>query len=271
MNRDTSYSFGIIYAPSGTTIALPKSKDDCYQSAVVLQTDHYIDQTFYAPGTFEIESKTEFSGIAVRTQVDANDPDEVKYVNSLQDQIVVTLPKGITAREYQPREWDQQSLTALRAAYQQEASALPNLKGTSGAHGTLDPHVQRLDVSVAFGLQLPEHAMYIYRDYGLKGNECYMATYTSPGFRDKSFFSFTIDGADKYIHDEKSTLNSRVIKDNPDGTFTIYYGPESVCGKQANWLNTPGDNWYLGIRIYRPVDEILKNGYEPGMPTLVKR
>lgn len=242
MNRDTIYSFGIIYAPSGITIALPKSKDDCYQSAVVLQTDHYIDQTFYAPGTLEIESKTEFSGIAVRTQVDANDPDEVKYVNFLQHQIVVTLPKGITAREYQPREWDQQSLTALRAAYQQEASALPNLKGTSGAHGTLDPHVQRLDVSVAFGLQLPEHAMYIYRDYGLKGNECYMATYTSPGFRDKSFFS-----------------------------FTIYYGPESVCGKQANWLNTPGDNWYLGIRIYRPVDEILKNGYEPGRPTLVKR
>lgn len=271
MNRDTIYSFGIFYAPKGTTIALPKSKDDRYQSAMILQTDHYIDQVFYGPGTFDINSQTEFVGIAVRTQVDATNPDDVKYVNSLQDQIVVTLPPGVTAKDYVPGDWDMKSLEAVRAKYQEEAKALPNLNGTSGAHGTIDPHMQRLGVSVALGLLPPEHAMYLYRDYGLKGSECYRATYTKPGIREKGFFSFTMYGSDKYIHDEKSTLNNRVIKDNPDGTFTMYYGPESACGDVPNRLNTPGDNWYLGMRIYRAVDAIVKNGYEMPTPTLVKQ
>lgn len=59
MNRDTVYSFGAFYAPKGTTITLPKCKDDRYQSAMMLQSDHYIDQVFYGPGTFEIKSLTE--------------------------------------------------------------------------------------------------------------------------------------------------------------------------------------------------------------------
>jgi hypothetical protein len=178
MNRDTIYSFGIFYTPKGTTITLPKSKDDRYQSAMMPQTDHYIDQVFYNPGTFEIKSHTEFTGIAIRTRVNATNPDDVKYVNTLQDQIVVTLPKGVTAKEYQPRDWDTASLEALRAKYQEEAKKLPNLNATSGAHGTIDPPLQRLGVAVALGLQPPEHAVYIYRDYGFKGNECYQATYT---------------------------------------------------------------------------------------------
>ncbi len=234
------------------------------------QTDHYIDQVFYGPGTFEIISQTEFVGIAIRTQVDAANPEDVQYVNSLQDQIVVALPQGIAAKDYKPVDWNMTSLEALRAKYQEEAKKLPNLNGTSGAHGTLDPQMQRLGVSVALGLLPPEHAMYVYRDYKLKGGECYSATYKKPGFREKGFFSITMYGEDKYIHDEHSTLNNRVLKYNPDDTFTVYYGPESACGKVENRLNTPGDNWYWGMRIYRPVESVLKGEYDFPAPAPVK-
>lgn len=271
MNRDTIYSFGIFYAPKGTTITLPKSKDDRYQSAMMQQTDGYVDQVFYAPGTFEIKSQTEFIGIAIRTQVDATNPADAKYVNSLQDQIVVRLPQGVKPKEYKPRDWDKKSLEALRARYREEAKKLPNLNATSGAHGTLDPHLQRLGVSVALGLLPPEDAVYIYRDYGLKGSECYSATYAKPGFKEKGFFSITMYGSDKYLHNEKSTLNNRDIKYNPDGTFTIHYGPESACGKVANHLNTPGDNWYPDMRVYRPVQEVIDGKYEMPVPIPVKK
>jgi hypothetical protein len=266
MNRDTIYSFGIFYAPKGTTITLPESRDGRYQSAMALQTDHYIDQVFYAPGTFEIDSETEFTGIAIRTQVDATDPKDVKYVNILQDQIVVTLPEGVEAKAYQPRNWDMDSLEALRAEYQKEAKKLPNLSGASGAHGTLDPHIQRLGVSVALGLLPPDAAVYIYRDFGLKGDQCYQATYTPPGFGDRGFFSFTMYGADKYIHAEDATLNNRDIQYNPDGTFTLHFGPESLCGQVPNRLDTPGDNWYLGLRVYRPTQEVIDGKYEMPVP-----
>lgn len=270
MNRDTVYSFGIFYAPRGTTITLPKASDDRYQSAMMLQSDHYIDQVFYGPGTFEIVSQTEFVGIAIRTQVDATNPEDVRYVNTLQDGIVVSLPEGVAAKEYLPRDWDEASLDALRAKYQEEAKALPNLNGTSGAHNTIDPHLQRLGVSVALGLLPPQHAVYIYRDFRLKGDQCYQATYAKPGFNEKGFFSLTMYGSDKYIHDEKSTLNNRVIRYNPDGTFTMHYGPESACGNVVNRLNTPGDNWYLGMRIYRPVEAIVNGEYEMPVPSLAK-
>lgn len=268
MNRDTVYSFGIFNAPKGTTITLPVSKDDRYQSAMILQSDHYIDQVFYGPGTFEIVAQTEFVGIAIRTQVDATDPEDVAYVNSLQDQIVVKLPDGVSPKDYTPRAWDSASLDALRTRYQTEAAALPNLNATSGARGAIDPHLQRLGVSVALGLLPPEHAVYIYRDFKLKGDQCYTATYTKPGIRERGFFSLTMYGSDKYIHDEKSTLNNRVISYNPDGTFTMCYGPESACGPVANRLNTPGDNWYLGIRIYRPEQAVIDGAYQVPVPVL---
>jgi hypothetical protein len=269
MNRDTIYSLGVFYVPKGTTITLPKSKDGRYQSAMIMQNDHYIDQVFYGAGVHEIKSATEFVGIAIRTQVDAANPDDVKYVNSLQDKIVVKLPKGAKAKPFVPGDWDMASLDALRAKYQEEAKALPNLNATSGARGTIDPAMQRLGVAVALGLLPPQDAVYIYRDYGLKGDKCYAATYQKPPFGDKGFFSFTMYGSDKYLHDEQSNLNNRVLKYNPDGSFTMHYGPAKACGTVANRLNTPGDNWYLGMRIYRPGQSVIDGKYVMPDPVMV--
>jgi hypothetical protein len=271
MNRDTIYSLGVFYVPKGTTITLPKSRDGRYQSAMIMQNDHYIDQVFYGAGVHEIKSGTEFVGIAIRTQVDATNPEDVKYVNSMQDQIVVKLPKGVKAKSFVPGDWDLASLDTLRTKYQQDAKALPNLNATSGARGTIDPAMQRLGVAVALGLLPPQDAVYIYRDYGLKGDKCYAATYQKPPFGDKGFFSFTMYGSDKYLHEEQSNLSNRVIKSNPDGTFTMHYGSEKSCGAVANRLSTPGDNWYLGMRIYRPGQPVIDGKYTMPDPAAVAR
>lgn len=113
--------------------------------------------------------------------------------------------------------------------------------------------------------------MYIYRDFGLSGDQCYDATYTKPEFRDGGFFSFTMYGSDKYIHSEQCTLNNRVIKYRPDGTFTMHYGGKNCAHHDTpNRLLTPGDNWYLGMRIYRPVDAVINGDYKLPVPTLIK-
>ncbi len=159
MNRNTVYSFGIFYAPKGTTITLPETKDGRYMSAMIIQQDHYIDQVFYGAGTHEINVETEFTGIAIRIQVDEKDPDDIAYVNSLQDKIVVSLPDGVEAKECQHTKWDMESLKTLRATYQEQAKQLPNFNETSGARGTIDPQLQRLGVSVALGLLPPQDAV----------------------------------------------------------------------------------------------------------------
>lgn len=271
MNRDTVYSFGMFYTPKGTTITLPRSKDNRYQSAMMMQTDHYVDQVFYGPGTFTIDSQTEFTAVVIRTQVDATNPADISYVNGLQDQIAVELPAGVKPKDYVLRDWDRASLLALRTKHREEAKALPNFNKTVGARGTVDPQLHRIGAAIALGLLPPEHAVYIYRDLGLKGSECYKATYSKPGFKDRGFFSLTMYGADKFLHDAKSTLNNRVLKYDADGTFTVYYGPEAKCGNVANHLNTPGDNWYLGLRVYRPVAAVIDGNYDMPVPTLVSR
>jgi hypothetical protein len=174
-------------------------------------------------------------------------------------------------KDYVLRDWDKASLLALRTKYQEEAKALPNFNKTVGARGTIDPQLHRIGVAIALGLLPPEHAVYIYRDYGLKGSECYKATYSKPGFKDKGYFSLTIYGADKYLNDEKSTLNNRVLKYNADGTFTVHYGPKDKCGNVSNHLNTPGDNWLLAMRVYCPVDSIIDGNYDMPVPTPVSR
>ncbi|MFB2733891.1 DUF1254 domain-containing protein [Shewanella mangrovisoli] len=271
MNRDTVYSFGIFYVPKGTVITLPESKDHRYQSAMILQSDHYIDQVFYGAGDHEIKSQTEFVAIVVRTQVDTKDPNDIKYVNTLQDQIKVTFPKGIEIKEYQPREWDLKSVDSIRTEYQEKAAKLPNFNETSGAHGTLDPEKQKMGVSVALGLLPPQDAMYLYRDYGLSKNICYSATYQVPGFNKLGFFSFTMYGADKYLHEGQSNLNDRSIKFNADGTFTLHFGSKETCGNVDNLLDTPSDNWYLGMRVYRPKQDVIDGKYQLPQPTPVKK
>lgn len=109
---DTIYSLGVFYAPKGTIVTLPASKDDRYQSAMILQNDHYIDQVFYGAGPHEIVAETEFVGIAIRTAVDPSDPEDVRYVNSLQDQINVTWPKGTKVKSFKPGNSDVASLDA---------------------------------------------------------------------------------------------------------------------------------------------------------------
>jgi hypothetical protein len=133
----------------------------------------------------------------------------------------------------------------------------------------VDPELHRIGAASALGLLPPEHAVYIFRDFGLKGNECYNATYPKPDFKDKGFFSLTMYGADKYLHNEKSTLNNRVLRYNADGTFTVYYGPEGKCGNVANHLDTPGDNWHLGLRVYRPTTSVIDGNYDMPVPTPV--
>lgn len=269
MNRDTVYSFGVFYAPEGTTITLPKSADNRYQSAMILQNDDYTDQVFYAPGTFQIKSKTEFVGVVMRTQINPNDPDDSKNVKALQDGIKVNWPEGTVAKTYKVVDWDQASLKSLRAQYQKDAAKLPNFNDAAGPHGVIKPEMLRLSASVALGLLPAEDAVYIYRDYGLKGDTCYQATYAKPEFLPGGFFSLTMYGADKYLKSENSNLNNRAMQFNKDGTVTVRFGPKEKCGEVANWLPTPGDNWYLGMRIYRPGKTVVSGQYSVPTPTAI--
>jgi hypothetical protein len=133
-DQDIVYSFGLFYAPKGTTITLPQSKDGRYQSAIIIQNDHYIPQVFYVHGKHEIESQTDFVAIILRTQIDINKAEDMKYVSTLQNQVVITQPQGVELKTFEPHQWDLESLEILRAQFKHEGKMQPHLNEKSAGH-----------------------------------------------------------------------------------------------------------------------------------------
>ena len=69
------------------------------------------------------------------------------------------------------------------------------------------------------------------------------------------------------------TLGSQTegIKQNADGSYDIYFGPEAPEGYENNWLATvPGKGWFVALRMYGPLEPWIEKTWRPGEIELVK-
>jgi len=58
---------------------------------------------------------------------------------------------------------------------------------------------------------------------------------------------------------------------NADTSVDIYFGPEPPAGKESNWLQTiPGKGWYIGLRLYGPLEPWFDKTWQPGEIELVQ-
>ena len=61
------------------------------------------------------------------------------------------------------------------------------------------------------------------------------------------------------------------IKKNADGSYDIYFAPKPPQGKEGNWLQTiPGKSWWIGLRIYGPLQPWIDKTWRPGEIELVE-
>jgi hypothetical protein len=55
------------------------------------------------------------------------------------------------------------------------------------------------------------------------------------------------------------------IRQNDDGSFTIYFGPQAPKGYENNWIETiPGKSWFVIIRMYAPLRPWIDQTWRPG-------
>ena len=60
------------------------------------------------------------------------------------------------------------------------------------------------------------------------------------------------------------------IRQNDDGSFTLYFGPEAPEGYENNWLETiPGKSWFVIFRMYAPLKPWIDQTWRPGEIELV--
>ncbi len=52
---------------------------------------------------------------------------------------------------------------------------------------------------------------------------------------------------------------------NPDTSVDIYFSPEPLSGKEANWIQTiPGKGWFVFLRLYGPLESWFDKTWRPG-------
>ena len=60
------------------------------------------------------------------------------------------------------------------------------------------------------------------------------------------------------------------LRQNPDGSYGIYFGPTPPEGYENNWLATvPGKGWFVALRMYGPLEPWIEKAWRPGEIELV--
>ncbi len=248
MNQDTIYSGAVIDVSKGATITLPEA-DGRYQSVMIVQNDHYVNDVFIGAGTYQIKSDTnsDFVNLTVRTEIHLNDPEDIKKVVALQQAVKLDV-KG--DKIFKQLNYDMDQLVKLRGKLSNEALALDSLNNLQGARGTVDEHLHLLGTAAGWGLLPDANARYIgYVQKEGNGTGCYRANYKVPPFNDSGFFSITMYDGEGWMFSEKAILNKHNITFNEDGSFDANFGE---CGKNAK-NNLPITNgWNFIMRVYEP-------------------
>ena len=64
---------------------------------------------------------------------------------------------------------------------------------------------------------------------------------------------------------------SEGLEQNADGSYDIYFAPKPPKGKEGNWLQTiPGKSWWIGLRMYGPLQPWIDKTWRPGEIELVE-
>jgi len=170
MNRDTLYSACVADISKGATLTVPE-RDGRYLSVMIVNQDHYINNVFHEPGDYELtvdEFDTPYVLVAVRTLVNAADPDDVDVVNALQDQLKLTTA---SERPFVLPDYDTASFDATRQALLALARGLGGFDKAFGRKESVNPVRHLIGTAAGWG-GLPEReATYLNVDPGLPVGE----------------------------------------------------------------------------------------------------
>ena len=266
MNLDTLYSASIVDTSKGATVTIPPLPAGRFMSVLLVDNDHYAPAVYYAPGTYNLPRDTKYLAVIVRTQVfNSKDNADIALANKLQDAVVI---KANSADPLPPMQWETSSLKALTEEYEKDSAQYESWKGMMGPRGKVDEKTRHIAAAAAWGLNPEWDATYL----NFSGNHdyrmCYQGTYTVP--ENQAFWSITVYGNDGYIKSENAVVNSKNVKLNGNGSFTVYFGSKESCGNVPNQVDVT-EGWNFLMRIYRPGPTVLNGSYKLPEVQLVGR
>jgi hypothetical protein len=269
MNRDTLYSAGVFDLDAAPVTILKPDSNGRFQSMLIINQDHSMQPVEHGAGSFTLSRKkigTRYVFVVFRTFVNANDPQDIKTANALQDKIV---PKQATVGSFEIPEWDEASLGKVRDAINILASTKSDSSGMFGDKSKLNPINHLLGTAYGWGGNPEEAAKYLnVVPQKNDGKTPYTLTVSEKVPVD-GFVSVTVYNSKGFL--EKNDLDAYSINNvtatkNRDGSVTIHFGGDP---SNPNYLPiTPG--WNYIVRMYQPRKEILDGSWKFPDPKPVK-
>ena len=252
MNRDTLYSSIMVDITEGATLTIPDAGDR-YMSVMAVNEDHYVNKVFHGAGSYELtidEFHTPYLALAVRTLVDASDPDDIAIAKALQDQLKV---EANSSRPYTHPKYDAASHQSTFDALIQLSRGVSDTHRTFGKKEDVDPVRHLLGTAWGWGGLPIEEAFYLNVDPRLVVGAYQITVKDVPV---DAFWSITVYGADGFLHENvfnAYSVNSITATPNPDGSITVNFGgdPDGV-----NHLPI-SEGWNYTVRLYLPRLKIL--------------
>lgn len=261
MNRDTLYSTVVLDVSEGAAVTLPDA-DGRYQTAMVVDQDHFVEKVFDRPGTHRVspdEVGSAYVAVAFRTLVNPSDPDDIAAVAALQDGLAVS---AASARPFTHPAWDQTSLTATRTLLLELARAMDDTRGAFGSRTRTDPVKHLLGTAFGWGGLPDEQAHYIGVEPRLPVGSYTLTVGDVPV---RAFWSVSVYNRDGFFEKNdlgRYSVNSVTAAKNDDGTVTIHFGGDPDRPNQIPIV----EGWGYVVRLYQPAPEVLDGSWTfPGL------
>lgn len=259
LNRDTLYSSAVLDLDAGpVTVTLPDAGGR-FMSALVIDEDHYVLETFYdnVPRRFE-RGETRYIAVLIRTFVDPADPADLAAAHALQDAVRVEQPGG--PGRFEIPDWDATSLAEVRASLSQGGAF--DVSKAFGKRGEVDPDAHLTGTAMGWGGNPARDATYLgaepARNDGTTVHELRVKDVPVDGF-----WSVTVYNKDGYFEPNAAnaySINNVTAGVNRDGSVTVRFGGCDAEGVRNCLPITPG--WNYTVRLYQPRAEILDGSWK---------
>ena len=252
INFDTLYSTAIVDLTEDAVLTMPETNGR-YQSAWIITDEHYNPMAFVEPGTYTLRQENvgrRYAAIAMRTQANTADPDDLAIANALQEQL--KLEQKDRGSYVASNNWDMEEVLAMRAKYQE----IGTQEGITsevmfGKKGEVPLKEHNVGTAVGWGGLTADRAVYPF--YLPESAE--PQTLTLKDVPTKAFWSITVYDAEGYPQGEIYNINSQFAVPNEDDSVTIHFGGDENA---ANYMDIFED-WAIVLRIYEP-SEAYFNG-----------
>ena len=256
MNRDTLYSTVLLDLSKPATVIMPETGGR-YQSLHVINQDHYSFAKI-KPGRYELTQEkvgSRYAYIIVRTFCDANDPDDVKATNAVQDALKVEGGSG----SLDLPDWNIEQIMEARGALNTLAKLGASNVGAFGTKEEVDPINHLIFTAAGWG-GLPNKQTIAELGSVEKNDGTSHVLNVPQDVPVRAFWSVTVYNADGFISENDLgvySYNNVTAKPNTDGSITIHFGGDP---DQINYLPI-SEGWNYAIRMYEPGEEILNGSW----------